>query len=128
MERRNGLTIAAIAAGGALGAPARYAIGEALHASPGTFPWATFLINVTGCLAIGFLAIVLTSRATHPLLRPFLVTGFLGAYTTFSTFAVDVDVLGKDGHVAIAAAYVVASISVGLLAVAAGLRVGRAVG
>jgi CrcB protein len=128
VERRNGTTIAAIAVGGALGAPARYAIGAAVHAAPGTFPWATFAINVTGCLLIGFLAVVLTNRVGHPLVRPFLVTGFLGAYTTFSTFAVDVDVLGKDGHLAIAAAYVVASLAVGLVAVVGGLRAGRAVG
>jgi CrcB protein len=128
VERRNATTIAAIAVGGALGAPARYGIGEAVHVSPGSVPWATLAINVSGCLAIGFLAVVLTNRVGHPLVRPFLVTGFLGAYTTFSTFAVDVDVLGKDGHVAIAAAYVVASVAVGVAAVVVGLRVGRAVG
>jgi len=128
VERRNGTTIPAIAIGGALGAPARYGIGEAVHVSPGTFPWATFAINVTGCLVIGLLAVVLTNRIEHPLVRPFLVTGFLGAYTTFSTFAVDVDVLGKDGHVGMAAAYVVASVAIGLAAVVTGLRAGRAIG
>jgi len=128
VERRNGTTIAAIAIGGALGAPARYGIGEAVHVSPGTFPWATFAINVTGCLVIGLVAVVLANRIEHPLVRPFLVTGFLGAYTTFSTFAVDVDVLGKDGHVGIAAAYVVASVAIGLAAVVTGLRAGRAIG
>jgi CrcB protein len=119
--------IVAIAAGGALGAPARYGVAELVHVAPGSFPWATFLTNVSGCLAIGFLAVVLTHRAGHPLVRPFLVTGFLGAFTTFSTFAVDVDVLGKDGHVAIAAIYVVASIALGLAAVAGGMRAGHAV-
>ena len=128
MDRRSAPTIAAIAAGGALGAPFRYLVGDALHASAGRFPWATFLINVSGCLAIGVLAVVLTKRIGHPLARPFLVTGFLGAYTTFSTFAVDIDVLGKDGHAAVAAAYLVASVTLGLAAVALGLRVGRAIG
>ena len=128
MERSPSSTIAAIAAGGAIGAPARYLVAEAIHATPGTFPVATFLINVTGCVAIGFLAILLTNRAAHPLARPFLVTGFLGAFTTFSTFAVDIDVLGKDGHVATAALYAIASLAVGLAGVVAGMRAGRAVG
>ncbi|MEA3056916.1 MAG: fluoride exporter [Actinomycetota bacterium] len=118
--------MAAIAAGGAIGAPARYVVAELVHATPGSFPWATFLTNVSGCLAIGFLAVVLTDRVGHPLVRPFLVTGFLGAFTTFSTFAVDVDVLGKDGHVALAATYVVASIVFGLGGVVGGMRAGRA--
>jgi len=121
-------TIAAIAIGGALGAPARYGIAEAVHVTPGSFPWATFVTNVSGCLAIGLLAVVLINRPRHPLVRPFLVTGFLGAFTTFSTFAVDIDVLGKDGHLGVAGAYVVASIAAGLAAVVGGMRAGRALG
>jgi CrcB protein len=127
VEQRNGTTVVAIALGGALGAPARYGVGELVHVTPGSFPWVTLLINVSGCLAIGVLAAALTDRVAHPLARPFLVTGFLGAYTTFSTFAVDVDVLGKDGHLALAAAYVVASIALGIAAVVGGLRAGRAI-
>jgi len=87
------------------------------------------VINVTGCFLAGVTIAALVDRHHLPgWVRAGGVVGFLGAYTTFSTFAVDVDVLGKDGHLAIAAAYVVASLAVGLVAVVGGLRAGRAVG
>lgn len=120
---RRPLHVAAVAAGGALGAPARYAIGEATHVSAGTFPWPTFWINVAGSFALGVLLVLVVERfppTRH--VRPFLATGFLGAFTTFSTFAVETDVLAKDGHVAIAVTYAVVSLVAGLVAVFAGMR------
>ncbi len=118
--------VAAVAAGGALGAPARYEISLAVHVAPGTFPWATFWINVSGSLVLGVLLTLIIERwpATR-FVRPFFAVGFLGAYTTWSTFMVDTDVLAKDGHVAIAIAYVVASLVVGLSAAYAGIVLGR---
>ncbi|MEV4336887.1 CrcB family protein [Streptomyces sp. NPDC049590] len=83
--------VAAVAAGGALGATARYALTLAWPAPPGHFPWATFWTNVSGCAAMGVLMVLVTDVwAAHRLLRPFLGTGVLGGYTTFSTYAVDI--------------------------------------
>jgi CrcB protein len=118
----------AAALGGALGALARWAVGEALPSPAGTWPTATLLVNLTGCLLIGVLLAVLLARApTHPWLRPFLATGVLGGYTTYSTFAVDTVRLAEGGAWAAAAGYVLVSTAGGVLAVAAGLRLGRAV-
>ena len=81
-----------VALGGVIGSLARYGLAEAIpHAADG-FPWATFVTNVLGCFLIGVLLARLTPRH-HPLLRPFLGTGILGGFTTFSTFAVDTEKL-----------------------------------
>ncbi|HEY4610900.1 MAG TPA: CrcB family protein, partial [Ilumatobacteraceae bacterium] len=82
--------LAAIAVGGILGATARFEVAQALPNSPGRFPWATFWTNMTGSLALGFLLVLLlkVSRG-HRLLRPFLATGVLGAFTTMSTYLVE---------------------------------------
>ncbi|PWW66494.1 fluoride efflux transporter FluC [Actinokineospora spheciospongiae] len=83
--RINAAVLAAVSAGGVLGALARYGLGTLLPA-----PWATWLVNVSGCLLIGALMAVITRTGPHsPLLRPFLGVGFLGGYTTFSTAVVD---------------------------------------
>jgi CrcB protein len=125
-QRRPGV-LAAVAAGGALGAPARYGIALAITVTPGTFPWGTFWINVSGSFALGLLLAVLLARFPGDrYLRPFLATGFLGAYTTYSTFAVEADLLLHNGHVGVALAYAGASLGTGLGAAAAGLRLGRA--
>src|SRR3954470_390450 len=75
--------LAAIAAGGALGAPARYEVAQVVHVAKDTFPWATFLTNVSGSLVLGFILFLLIERSPPSrYLRPFFATGFLGAYTT----------------------------------------------
>ena len=118
--------LAAVALGGALGAPARYGLAQIVHVAPGSFPWATFATNVTGSFALGLvLALVVERFPPTRYVRPFVATGFLGAYTTYSTFAVETDVLLKDGHVALAAAYASASLVCGLVASGLGLRAGR---
>jgi CrcB protein len=118
---------AAAALGGVLGALARWGVARALPSPTGGWPWATLLVNVTGCALIGLLLALLLARCPrHPWLRPFLATGVLGGYTTFSTFAVDVVELVDDGAVGTAVAYVAASVLGGLLAVVAGLSAGRA--
>ena len=115
------------ALGGVLGALARWAVAGVLPGSPGGWPWATLLVNLTGCLLIGVLLAVLLARfPSSPWLRPFLAVGVLGGYTTWSTFAVEVVVLVEDGRAALAAGYVVASVVGGVLAVVAGLVAGRA--
>jgi CrcB protein len=118
--------IGAIALGGALGAPARYGVAQLVHVAPGTFPWATFWTNVTGSLVLGVVLIVVLERfPPSRYLRPFVATGFLGAYTTYSTFAVETVVLAKDGHLVVAGAYAVASLLVGFAAVWVGMLLAR---
>jgi CrcB protein len=118
--------LAAIAFGGALGAPARYEVTRLIHVAKASFPWSTFWINVTGSLVLGFLLILMIERfPPSRYLRPFFATGFLGAYTTFSTYMVDTDTLVKDGHVAIGVTYLLASALAGLFAVWIGILAGR---
>jgi CrcB protein len=102
-----GRVLAAVAAGGAAGALARYAASLAWPAAPGAFPWATFWVNVSGCALIGVLMPLVAEggRGAHPLLRPFLGTGVLGGYTTFSTYALDVSRLLGRGEAGTAVAY-----------------------
>ena len=118
--------LGAIALGGALGAPARYGVAQLIHVSPDTFPWATFWINVSGSFALGVVLAILVERyPPSRYARAFIATGFLGAYTTYSTFAVETDLLIKNGHSGIALAYVVASVVCGFAAAWAGLWLAR---
>jgi fluoride exporter len=112
--------VAAVALGGAVGALARWAVGLGIHA-----PLGTFLINVAGCLAIGALLEVVTTRPSHPLLRPFLATGVLGGFTTFSTYAVDAQHLLLGGEVARGLLYVVGTLLAALAATWLGMRAVR---
>ena len=115
-----------IALGGVVGATARYELAKALPTTPGTFPWATFWTNVSGSLVLGFLLVMLLDRArSHRLLRPFLATGILGAYTTMSTYLVETAVLIKDGHATVGIAYAIASLVAGLLVAFAGVVAAR---
>jgi CrcB protein len=116
--------VAAVATGGALGAVARWALARALPHDPGQFPWSTLLTNITGCLLIGVvMVLVVEIWPGRPLLRPFCGTGVLGGFTTFSTYVVDTRSLVAAGHAGPAAAYLVGTMAVGLLAVVVGLRV-----
>lgn len=118
--------IAVVAAGGMIGATGRYALSLALPTEPGRFPWGTFVTNVTGAAVLGLLLVLLTERyEAGRYLRPFLGTGVIGAYTTFSTFMVEADLLVRDGHPALAIGYLVGSVLAGLLAVWLGILVGR---
>ncbi|GAA4908167.1 CrcB protein [Actinomycetospora succinea] len=109
--RGQGPAVAAVAAGGVLGALARAGVGLLVPVPPGGFPWGTLGINVLGSLLMGVLVVVVTEvRTAHPLVRPFLGTGVLGGFTTFSTFAVDAQTLLGGGHRATAFAYLAATI------------------
>ncbi len=119
-EPRDRPMLVAVAAGGVIGAEARYGLGVWLPHGPAAFPWATLLINGTGCLLIGVLMAVVAAVRVHPLLRPFLGVGVLGGYTTFSTFVVDVDQLLQAGRVLPALAYLVSTAVLCVLAVTAG--------
>jgi fluoride exporter len=94
---------------------------------PREWPWATLLVNLTGCLLIGVLLAALLARfASSPWLRPFLATGMLGGYTRYSAFAVEAVRLAEGGAARTAVGYIVASVAGGALAVATGLLLARA--
>ncbi|TDD18270.1 CrcB family protein [Kribbella turkmenica] len=112
-----------VALGGIVGSLGRYGLAEAFPHGPAEFPWATFATNVLGCFAIGVLLARLTPRS-HPLLRPFLGTGILGGFTTFSTFAVDSGKLLHE-HVVVALVYFFGTVTAALLAATLGERAGR---
>lgn len=109
-----------------LGTEARYAAERVIHTAPGSFPWSTFMVNVSGSFILGVLLTVIVERwPPSRYVRAFAVIGFLGAYTTFSTYTVEAVILAKDHHADIALAYVLASVVAGLVAVYAGMVLAR---
>lgn len=117
----------AIFCGGALGGPARGALGRAVPTATGHFPWGTLAANISGAFLLALLMVlVLEVWPPTRYLRPFAGIGFCGAYTTWSTFMVESDRLLGRGDVGLATAYVVATLTAGLLATTAGLTLGRA--
>ena len=113
--------------GGALGVNARFWLSVLIIRWTGLrFPWATILINVTGSFAIGFLAVILAHRGPHSLDRLLLITGFLGGYTTFSSFTYESLKLWEDGERGLSLANTVGSVAAGLIAVTLGVALGRA--
>ena len=113
-----------VSAGGVIGALARYAV---TYGGNDLFPWRTLVVNVSGCFAIGVLMVVVTEvRATHRLVRPFLGTGVLGGYTTFSAYAVETERL-LSGHLLLALVYLGGTAIAALVAVRAGVVLTRQV-
>jgi CrcB protein len=118
--------LAAVGLGGALGAAARYGVAQAVDITPGTVPWGTFWINVSGSFALGFFVVLVLRRfPADRYARPFVATGFLGGFTTYSTFAVETDLLIKNGHWTVALAYAAASVVAGVAAALAGMAAAR---
>jgi len=113
---------------GFCGAVSRYWLdGVVSRATRGTFPWGTWVVNISGCFVVGLLATVLTERfLPHPTLRIAVTVGFVGAYTTFSTLAYESVRLGQNGALGIAALNVVTSVVAGLAATWVGIVLGRA--
>lgn len=121
------MTYAYIVCGAVLGAPLRYFLGTQVQKlGGGGFPWGTLAVNVSGCFVIGVLA---TLAERHGWFgreaRLLLITGFLGSYTTFSAFGWETYGLARGDEVVRAAAYVLASVAVGLAAVWAGASLAR---
>jgi CrcB protein len=115
--REHAPVFAVVAAGGGLGASARYATLLLWPPLPAAFPWTTLVINVTGCAAMGIVMAVITQRrSAHRLLRPFVGTGVLGGYTTFSTYAADIQNLVNTGHAATGLASLALTVSAALAA------------
>ncbi len=118
-----------IALGGALGSLARFWVGSTIAGRMGTrFPYGTFVINITACLIIGF-SLTLLGRRTdlNPAWRFLIPIGFVGAYSTFSTFEWETFSSLQTGAFIIAALYVVLSFVLGLVGVWCGVLVARAV-
>lgn len=117
-----------ICLGACAGATSRYYLGLWIASRLGaTFPYGTFLINVTGCLILGFFGTLAVERSAviPPELRLLVAVGFTGSYTTFSTFGFETIRLLEDGDILLAIAYVLGSVLLGLLATYLGLVVAR---
>ena len=116
-----------ILAGGGVGSLARYLAGTAITARFGArFPVGTMVVNVTGCFLIGLLMTLLTERwQPHPNWRLALVVGFLGGYTTFSSFEWETYAAVRDGGFWIGLGNVVGSVTLGYAAVWVGALLGR---
>lgn len=119
-----------IGIGGFLGANARYAFGRWIGHHLGiVFPWGTGIVNVTGAFLIGVIFTLLTDRVVDdPMWRQLVIVGFLGGYTTFSSFTFESVTMMQDGRWMPALAYIVGSNALGLLACFAGIALVRASG
>lgn len=117
----------AVAAGGALGAVLRYYLdGAVLARTASPFPAATFIINISGSFIIGFFLTLVTERVhVSPQLRLAVAVGFVGAYTTFSTFEYETMRLIEEGHFTPALLNVVLSVTLGFAAVWGGVALAR---
>jgi fluoride exporter len=117
-------TLTQVAAGGAIGAVLRFlaVIGATRAFGPG-FPMGTLAVNIAGSFLMGLLFVILTARGST--LHPFLMTGILGGFTTFSAFSLDAVTLWEGGHATQAALYVAASVIFSLAALLVGAAIAR---
>jgi fluoride exporter len=116
-----------IAIGGALGSIARYWVGSAVAGKLGArLPYGTFIVNITACLAIGFSLELLGKHAGfNPALQYLIPIGFIGAYSTFSTFEWETFANLQTGGFAVAGAYAISSVVLGLVAVWCGVMLAK---
>ena len=117
----------AVAVGGALGAMARYAISTWIfQVSSHKFPYATLTVNVLGSFVMGILFVIIIERSALPVeMRSLWMIGFLGAFTTFSTFSLDALGLWQNGHLFMALLYVLATVVLCLLAISSSIWLTR---
>lgn len=118
-----------IAVGGALGAVSRFLLGNAVSKAVGSaLPYGTFVINVIGCFAMGLLMTLIVDREMLPAAwRLFLCVGFLGGFTTFSSFGYEALMMLTEGRLLAVLAYVGGSVALGLVAAGLGVLCARAV-
>jgi CrcB protein len=120
------IQITVLSLGGIFGVNARYWFGLWVNRwATQQFPWATFLINVTGSFAIGFLTTLLVHWLPHPNFRLLVITGFLGGYTTYSSFAFESLTLWERGEKGLSLGYMASTLLLGFLAVSMGVALGR---
>jgi fluoride exporter len=123
---RDALRFASVFVGGAAGTALRWAVGLALPTAAGAFPWATFTVNMSGAFGLGFIGVLIAERLRPTVyLRTLIGVGFFGAYTTFSTMAVDGIRLLDEGKPHIALLYWLATLMVGQMAGAYGIWLRR---
>lgn len=116
-----------VALGGALGASARYLTNvTATRVMGHGLPWGTFVVNVLGSFLMGVLVVALAKKGGNAY-APFLMTGLLGGFTTFSAFSLDAFALFERGQVGTAVGYVLASVALSLVAIVAGILLTRSI-
>ncbi|HXR31200.1 MAG TPA: fluoride efflux transporter CrcB [Solirubrobacterales bacterium] len=115
------LRLGAIYAGGTIGALVRIGLAEAAPHGAGSWPWGTFVVNMVGALLLGYFVARLRDHPQDSLAHPFLTTGICGTLTTFATLQLELFEMVDAGHFGLAAAYVGATLSLGLLCVRAGM-------
>ncbi|MGW1838109.1 fluoride efflux transporter CrcB [Streptomyces sp. BBFR2] len=121
-----GAVVGAVALGGALGACARYGATLLWPTPDGGFPWTTLVVNSAGCAVIGVFMVIITEVwAAHRLVRPFFGTGVLGGFTTFSTYAVEIQRLVADGRARAGLAYLALTLVAALVSVTLAATVTR---
>ena len=116
-------TVIQVALGGAIGAAARYGVGVAL-VRPGAFPIGVLAVNIIGSFLMGLIVVYLGQKMVSHL-NPFLMTGILGGFTTFSAFSLEAYTLFERGEVGQAAIYVIASVVLSIAALIAGIFIMR---
>jgi CrcB protein len=122
------IRIAALALAGALGTLCRYGLQSALQAEDARFPVGTFTVNMVGCLLFGVVWSIAESRELiHPELRLVILTGFMGAFTTFSTFVFESHQLARAGDWVLLAVNVGGQLALGLLLFGLGVTIGKAI-
>lgn len=122
------MTVVAVAVGGALGAVSRYLLGSWVQSmSGGSFPWGTWTVNVLGSLLLGFAMVWLAETLASAEVRLFVAMGFLGSFTTFSTFSFETVELVREGLWMRAGIYSLGSLAIGVLAVVTGAAAALAV-
>jgi len=115
-----------IAIGGSLGALARYGISLVVYHQGGeTFPWGTLVVNITGCFLIGFFSGIFEGTIIPSAWRSFITIGFIGAYTTFSTYSFETVNLLQDGEISLATANILANNVFGIAFVLLGSGISR---
>jgi len=121
------MTLLGVAIAGLVGAPARYVLDAVIsQRTRGVFPWGTLVVNVSGSLVLGFLSGLALYHGFPTTAKTVLGTGFLVAYTTFSTFAYETLAVGREESRVAALAYVTGSVVAGVAAAAAGLALAAA--
>lgn len=115
-----------VALGGAIGACGRYGVTLAMAGKTQPFPWATLTVNVVGSAVMAIMYVLLVEKPMLPLwLKPLVMTGMLGAFTTFSTFSMEAVLLLQKGAIISASGYVIANACVSILAFCAALTITR---
>jgi len=110
-----------VAVAGALGALTRYGVGVAI--GPQVFPWGTWAVNISGSFLLGLVLTLGTRLPDH--VTTAIAVGYIGAFTTYSTFSWELFTLGRTDRLLVASAYLASSVVLGILAAALGYRLGR---